>query len=199
MLRKKKKYPWPYLEFLASCSVAEHHPQGATGIEPRYGALTASQVHWLHSSMWLSLLLWLMFIFARWVQTLQTAKRNISKKKIFIFRYLLNNKTIHQLPAVPALFQIMQSLLLLSSHVPLVKKIRGDQNRTWLDLNHPPKKYFYMIWKCFKEGTRSHTSPQPTLTQKGKDIIFVCWPKMKKVNLHPWLGKKNSWGTWPKE
>jgi len=140
MLRKKKKYPWPYLEFLASCSVAEHHPQGTTGIEPRYGALTASQVHWLHSSMWLSLLLWLMFIFARWVQTLQTAKRNISKKKIFIFRYLLNNKTIHQLPAVPALFQIMQSLLLLSSHVPLVKKIRGDQNRTWLDLNHPPQK-----------------------------------------------------------
>ena len=38
-----------YLEFFASCSVAEHHPQGTAGIEPSDGALTASQVHGSHS------------------------------------------------------------------------------------------------------------------------------------------------------
>ena len=38
-----------YLEFFASCSVAEHHPQGTAGIEPRDGALTASQVDGPHS------------------------------------------------------------------------------------------------------------------------------------------------------
>ena len=55
---KKKRCRWcyvlracPYLEFLASCSVAEHHPQGTAGIEPRDGALAAAQVHWLNSAM----------------------------------------------------------------------------------------------------------------------------------------------------
>lgn len=128
-----------YLEFLASCSVAEHHPQGTTGIEPRDGTLTTSQVDWLHSAMWLWLLLCL--IFARW--TLQTAIRNLRKE---IFFYLDIKKSLQQdifhiwflVWCAIVHMSIMQSfLLILPTHalflslVFLSEKKNGD--RTWLD------------------------------------------------------------------
>lgn len=127
-----------YLEFLASCSVAEHHPQGTTGIEPRDGTLTTSQVDWLHSAMWLWLLLCL--IFARW--TLQTAIRNLRKEFFFYFdiKKSLQQDIFHIWFLVWCAIvhmSIMQSfLLILPTHalfLSLVFLSEKNGDRTWLD------------------------------------------------------------------